>query len=293
MFSMKTLDTKTRALILHLLVEGNSLRATARIADVSRNTVDKLLRDVGAACLEHQDKHLVNLPCKRIEVDEIWSFVGCKQKNVPAEMKHVFGIGDVWTFTAICADTKVVPCWHVSPRNLESATTFMKDVAARMRYVPQLTTDGHHMYLEAVESAFHNEVDYAMLIKVYRSTQDETRYSPAECIEARKERVQGMPDFDKISTSYVERQNLTMRMHMRRFTRLTNAFSKKLENHMHAISLHFMYYNFARIHGSLKVTPAMEAGVADHVWTMEEIANLAPITAPKKRGPYRKRKISD
>lgn len=289
---MKSLDNKKRAQILHLLVEGNSLRATARIADVSRNTVDKLLNDVGAACLEYQDKHLVNLRCKRIQCDEIWSFVYAKQKNVPEELRPIFGYGDVWTWTAICADTKLVPCWEVGPRDARAAKRFMDNVAGQMRYVPQLTTDGHHAYLEAVEGAFHGDIDYAQLIKLYGpEPEQEKRYSPPKCTGIRERRIQGRPDKKHISTSYVERQNLTMRMSMRRFTRLTNAFSKKLTNHIHAISLHYMYYNFGRIHQTLKVTPAMEAGIADHVWTLEEIAALAPVEAPKRRGAYKPRKV--
>lgn len=289
-FSMKALDNKKRAQILHLLVERNRLRATARILDVSRNTVDKLLNDVGAACLEYQDEHLTNLPCKRVQCDEIWSFVYSKQKNVPEELLPIFGYGDVWTWTAICADTKLVPCWEVGPRNADAAKRFMDNLAGRMRYVVQLTTDGHRPYLEAVEGAFHGDVDYAQLVKLYGpEPEQEKRYSPPVCTGAKKSRVQGRPDPKHISRSYVERQNLTMRMSMRRSTRLTNGFSKKLTNHVHAISLHYMYYNFGRIHQSLKVTPAMEAGITDHVWTLEEIAALAPIEAPKKRGPNKKR----
>ena len=192
-------------------------------------------------------------------------------------MKGIFGLGDVWTYVALCSTTKIVPCWHVGPRDVDSATLFMKDLAGRMRYTPQLTTDGHRAYLDAVESAFHNEVDYGVLVKLYSSNpEQEKRYSPAKCTGAKKIRGYGKPDPKYISTSHVERQNLTMRMSMRRFTRLTNAFSKKLENHMHAISLHYMYYNFGRIHQSLKVTPAMEAGIADHVWTAGRNSQPSP-----------------
>jgi IS1 family transposase len=277
MFSMNKLSIEKRAQILHMLVEGMSMRAVARIADVSRNTVDKLLRDVGAACLAYQDEHLRNLPCKRIQADEIWSFVGAKQKNVPEDRKGEFGIGDVWTWTAICADTKLVPCWHVGDRHAGDATMFMEDLASRLASRVRLTTDGHYAYLEAVEAGFGGAVDYAMLVKIYGAAPKgfEGRYSPSECKGARPRPVQGNPDMAHVSTSYVERQNLTMRMSMRRFTRLTNAFSKKVENHMHAISLHYMHYNFGRIHKTLRVTPAMEAGVSDHVWTLEEIAALA------------------
>ena len=293
---MNILPLRKRAQILHMLVEGNSLRATARMADVSRNTVDKLLNDVGEACLAYQDEHLRNLPCKRVQCDEIWSFVYAKQKNVDEAKAAPEGAGDVWTWTAIDADTKLVPCWHVGSRDLEAATAFIDDLASRLANRVQLTTDGHRPYLEAVESAFGIDVDYAQLVKIYgadgRPT-PEKRYSPARFVEAKCGVVVGDPDQKHISTSFVERQNLTMRMSMRRFTRLTNGFSKKIQNHMHAISLHYMYYNFGRIHKSLKVTPAMEAGVTDHVWSLEEIAGLVKDEVPKKRGPYKKRQAAN
>ena len=274
---MNRLPLSKRAQILHMLCEGMSLRAVARIADVSRNTVDKLLRDVGAACLEYQDRAMVDLPCKRLQCDEIWSFVGAKEKNVPEARRGEFGVGDVWVWMAVCADTKLVPCWHVGQRSGGDAYEFMSDLAPRLASRVQLTTDGLKAYLEAVEGSFGADIDYAMLIKIYGATgrEDERRYSPPECIGTDIRLVAGDPEIDHISTSYVERQNLTMRMHMRRFTRLTNAFSKKIENHMHAISLHYMFYNFARIHKTLRVTPAMEAGVSDHVWELEEIAALS------------------
>ena len=276
MFSMNRLDIKQRAQILHMLVEGNSLRATARMADVSRNTVDKLLRDVGAACLDYQEKALRNLPCKRVQCDEIWSFVHTKERNLPEEERGRFGVGDVWTWTAICADTKLVPCWHVGNRGVEDARLFIDDLAGRLANRVQLTTDGHTPYLTAVEDALGADIDYAILIKIYGQTAEgQRRYSPPVCVGCDEHKVTGKPNKDHISTSYVERQNLTMRMSMRRFTRLTNAFSKKVENHMHAISLHYMYYNFGRIHRLLRVTPAMEAGISDHVWSLEEIAALA------------------
>lgn len=288
---MNKLTEKQRALILHLLVEGNSLRATARIADVSRNTVDKILREVGAACLDYQDKHLRNISTKRIQCDEIWSFVYSKKKNVPEDKQDEFGYGDVWTWTAIDADTKLVPCWHVGTRDADSAQKFMSDLAGRLTSRVQLTTDGHRAYLEAVEDSFGADIDYAMLVKIYgNGSNPEKRYSPSEYTGSKKTNITGAPDPKHISTSLVERQNLTMRMSMRRFTRLTNAFSKKISNHMHAISLHYMYYNFGRIHQTLKVTPAMEAGISDHVWSLEEIAALAPIEAPKKRGTYKKKR---
>ena len=287
---MNKLNIKKRAQILHLLVEGNSLRATARIADVSRNTVDKLLHDIGIACLAYQDEHLRNLPCKHVECDEIWSFVYSKDKNVPEDKKDQFGYGDVWTWVAIDAETKLVPCWHVGSRTLKAAKTFISDLADRLSNRVQLTTDGHRPYLEAIESAFGNDIDYARLIKIYgEHTHPEKRYSPSKFVEARCASVTGNPNKDHISTSFIERQNLTMRMSMRRFTRLTNAFSKKVENHMYAISLHYMYYNFGRIHNSLRVSPAMEAGVTDHLWTLEEIAGLVKDEPAKKRGSYKKR----
>ena len=290
MFSMNKLDIKKRAQILHMLVEGNSLRATARMADVSRNTVDKLLRDAGIACLAYQDEHLINLPCKRVQCDEIWSFVYSKDKNIPEDKKDQFGYGDVWAWVAIDADTKLVPCWHIGKRDGEAAKTFIDDLADRLANRVQLTTDGHRPYLEAIENAFGNDIDYARLIKIYGEIpQKQVRYSPSKFVEAKCATVTGNPERKHVSTSFVERQNLTMRMSMRRFTRLTNAFSKKVENHMYAISLHYMYYNFGRIHKSLRVTPAMEAGVTDHVWSLEEIAGLVIDEPAKKRGSYKKR----
>ena len=275
MFSMNKLPISKRAQILHLLVEGNSLRATARIADVSRNTVDKLLRDVGAACLDYQDEHLRHLKCKRVQCDEIWSFVYSKDKNVPKGMEGQ--AGDVWTWTAICADTKLVPCWHVGNRDTEAAREFITDLASRLDNRIQLTTDGHKPYINVVEEVFADEIDYAILIKLYGGDSrksPEKKYSAGKFRGSKMAKVNGDPDKAHISTSYVERQNLTMRMSMRRFTRLTNAFSKKIENHMHAVSLHYMYYNFGRIHKTLRVTPAMEAGVSDHIWSLDEIAEL-------------------
>lgn len=274
---MNRLPIQKRSQIIGLLVEGNSLRAASRLSGCSINTVTKLLVDVGNACFEYQDKALRNLPCKRIQCDEIWSFVYSKQKNVPEGMEGL--AGDVWTWTAICADTKLVPSWMVGPRDADTAEAFMYDLESRLktRHI-QLTTDGYKVYLDAVGAAFGRHVDYAMLVKIYgtpRGKENERRYSPAVCNGTITGTVSGNPDKAHVSTSFVERQNLTMRMSMRRFTRLTNAFSKKIENHVHAISLHFMYYNFGRIHKSLRVTPAMEAGISNHVWSLEEIAKLA------------------
>lgn len=276
---MNQLSTEKRAQVIGCLVEGMSIRSTVRVTGAAKNTVTKLLVDLGNACREYQDKAFRNLNCSRIQCDEIWSFCYAKQKNVPEDLKGVFGFGDVWTWTAICADTKLIPSWLVANRSADAAMMFIQDLASRLKNRIQLTTDGHKVYLDAVENTFGGDIDYAMLVKVYgneQGTEEGTakRYSPAECTDIRVIPVSGNPDEKHISTSYVERNNLTMRMSMRRFTRLTNAFSKKVENLEAAISLHFMYYNFARIHTSLRVTPAMEAGITDHVWSLEDIVNL-------------------
>ncbi len=242
----------------------------------AKGTVLKLLADLGYACWDYQDQALRNLPCRRVQCDEIWAFCYSKAKNVPEEKTGQFGYGDVWTWTAICADTKLVPSFMIGPRDSGMARSFMFDLASRMEGRIQLTTDGYGAYPHAVEDAFGSDgIDYAMLVKLYGpDPASETRYSPAKCTGCRPETKLGSPDRRHVSTSYVERQNLTMRMSMRRFTRLTNAFSKKVENLEHAIALHFMHYNFARIHQTLRVTPAMEAGVSDHVWELEEIVGL-------------------
>jgi IS1 family transposase len=251
-----------------------SLRATSRLADVSINTVTKLLVDVGRAASAYQDIHLRNLPCRRVQVDEIWAFVGAKEKNASQEQKAE-GFGDIWTWTAICAETKLIPSWYVGERDSQAAITFVDDLAKRLANRVQITSDGHRPYLEAIEGAFGGDVDYAMLVKHYDSpTEGQKRYSPAVCTGATKTRVEGNPDPKHVSTSYAERSNLTLRMSCRRFTRLTNGFSKKVENHAWAVALHMMFYNFGRIHKSLRITPAMAAGVSDHVWTLEEIAAL-------------------
>jgi IS1 family transposase len=248
MFSMNRLSTAKRAAILGMLVEGNSLRATTRMAGCSINTVSKLLLDIGEACAGYQDEHLRDLACKTVEADEIWSFVYSKQRNVPDELQGQFGVGDVWTWTALDADSKLIVSWYVGARQQEDADAFMVDLASRLRDRIQLTT------------------------MAYAPTR--VRYSPAVCTGTRARVDRGDPDPARISTSYVERQNLTMRMGMRRFTRLTNGFSKKLDNHMAAIALHFMHYNFARTHKTLERTPAMAAGIADHRWSLTEIAGL-------------------
>lgn len=279
---MNKLNADERAQIIRALVEGNSIRATVRMTGFAKNTITKLLVELGAVCSAYQDEHLRGLRCQRVQADEIWSFCYAKAKNVPEEHEGQFGYGDVWTWTAIDADTKLVVSWLVSDRSGEAAVSFMRDVASRLAGRVQLTTDGHKPYLEAVDDAFGSEIDYAVLMKLYGApeTADASptarRYSPNECTGIEIRTIQGNPDPDHISTSYVERQNLTMRMGMRRFTRLTNGFSKKVENLAAAVSLHFMWYNFGRPHRSLgrNVTPAMAAGVTDHVWTPQEIAAL-------------------
>ena len=276
---MNRLSQSDRAKIIGMLVEGNSVASTCRMSGASKNTVLKLLADVGDACAAYQDRVMRDLKLRRVQADEIWSFVRMKQKNVRNENVGVSGYGDVYTWTAIDADTKLIPCWHVGTRGAESAYTFIHDLAGRLSSRIQLTTDGHKIYVEAVEDAFGTDIDYAMLVKHYSNPSDyraaEKRYSPSKFVSADKRRIVGNPDIDEVSTSYVERSNLTMRMNVRRFTRLTNAFSKKLENHMHAISLYFMHYNFCRVHKTLRVTPAMEAGLTDHIWEIEEVIMMS------------------
>lgn len=275
--------------IIAALVEGNSLRATARTCDVAFNTVLKLLPQIGSACADYQDQTLRNLKCKRIQCDECWSFCYAEEKNVSAENKGQFGYGDVWTWVAIDADTKLVPSFMMGNRDAHSARLFIEDLASRLASRVQLTTDGPKVYLEAVERAFGCDIDYSTLIKTYGSTQDEIRYSPAVCTSCERKPVMGHPDPVYISTPFVERQNPTMRMGIRRFTRLTNTFRKKVENHAYSVALYFMHYNFARVNGTLRVTPAMEAGVSDHVWSVEEIAALLPEPTFGPRGPYKKK----
>lgn len=291
--ALNKLPIAKRVQILHLLVEGNSLRATARITDTAFNTVAKLFVDAGKACAAYQDEALRHLPCKRVQLDEIWSFVYAKQKNVPRAKAAPEDAGDVWTWVAIDADTKLVPSWRVGDRSGETAMTFVDDLRSRLANRVQITTDGHRAYLEAIEGAFGGDVDYAVLHKVYGAEPagPTRRYSPAECIGIKKARVEGDPDPAHVSTSYVERQNLTMRMSMRRFTHLTNAFIKKVENHALSVALHYMNYNFARIHKTLRVTPAMAAGVTDRLWSIEDIAKVVEAAAPEPGRPatYNKR----
>lgn len=291
---MNKLDAKTRSLIIRLLVEGNSIRATSRIADVSKNTVNKLLIDAGKACSKYHDENVREVKASVIQCDEIWSFTYAKQKNVKTAKAAPEHAGDTWTWTALDSESKLIVSYMVGGRDSEYAIGFMDDLRARLANRVQLTTDGHKAYLEAVEGAFGGDVDYAQLIKLYGDMGGKTaarKYSPAECTGIKKRTVEGNPDKALISTSYVERQNLTMRMHLRRFTRLTNGFSKKVENHMHAVALHFMYYNFVKVHQTLKVTPAMEAGLTDRLWDIADLVALidANEPAPKKRGPYKKR----
>lgn len=272
---MNKLNVDKQKQIITALIEGNSVRATCRMTGAAKGTVLKLLADAGKACAEYQDKVLRNLSCKNIQCDEIWAFCYAKEKNVPEDKKGKFGFGDAWTFTAICADTKLVPSWHIGKRDYINARSFMQDLADRLKNRVQITTDGHRMYLQAVEDAFGKDVDFSQLVKLYGAAEgSEKRYSPAQCLGAQKVKINGNPDNAKVSTSYVERQNLTMRMNMRRFTRLTNGFSKKIENLGHAVALHFMNYNFCRIHQTLRVTPAMAAGVTERLWDIEDILNL-------------------
>ena len=265
-------DHKKVVQIVNMLVEGISVRATARLAGVHRDTVLRVLEMIGEKCASYHDKIMRNLACKVLQVDEIWAFCQRKEINVPAELRGKGIMGDLWTWVAIEADTKLIPAWHVGNRDPLAASRFIDDLKGRLASRVQLTSDGLTMYAKAVEDSFGTEIDYAMLVKLYgKELTPETRYSPPVCIGARKTRVMGRPNKSLISTSYVERSNLSMRMGMRRFTRLTNAFSKKAQNHKHMVALYFMHYNFCRIHQTLRVTPAMEAGIANHVWTIEEL----------------------
>lgn len=272
---MNRLSREDRAHILHLLCEGQSIRAVTRLTGASKNTVTKLVVDAGHACTQYQDRVLRNLPSKRVQVDEIWNFVYAKSGNVENAKAAPPDAGDVWTWTAIDANSKLLVSWLVADRRLESAMLFMDDLKERLANRVQLTSDGHAPYLVAVDTVFGDDVDYAMLVKLYGADpQGEKRYSPAKCIGARRRTIKGEPDEKHISTSFAERQNLTMRMHMRRFTRLTNGFSKKVENHACAVALHAMYYNFVRLHKTLRVTPAMAAGVTDKLWEMTDIVDV-------------------
>lgn len=273
---MNRLDPQTQARVISCLIEGCSIRATVRMTGVAKNTIVKLLADIGCACAGYHTRAVRNLKVRQLQADEIWQFVGAKAKNASAEKKQE-GWGDVWTWVGIDANTKLVVSYLVGGRDGGWAKDFMEDCASRISNRVQITTDGHKAYLEAVENAFGADIDYAQLQKIYGAPNDnETRYSPAKCTGCDMKVVSGDPDPKHVSTSYVERQNLTMRMHMRRFTRLTNGFSKKVDNHRHSVALHYMYYNFCRVHQTLRITPAMEAGLTDHVWSLEELCALLP-----------------
>jgi IS1 family transposase len=273
---MNRLDIAAQAKVISCLVEGCSVRATVRMTGVALNTIAKLLADLGCACAAYHNQHVRNLKVRRLQADEIWCFVGAKAKNVRAEKKQE-GWGDIWTWVGIDADTKLIVSYLVGGRDGGWAKEFMGDCAKRIRNRVQITTDGLRVYLDAVEDAFGADIDYAQLQKIYgAASENDTRYSPAVCIGCDMKVVSGDPDPKHVSTSFVERQNLTMRMHMRRFTRLTNGFSKKVDNHRHSVALHYMFYNFCRIHQTVKVTPAMEAGITDHVWSLEELCALMP-----------------
>ena len=291
---MNKLDRKSRAQILGMMVEGVSMRSITRLTGASKNTVAKLLRDAGEACIAYHDEHVRNLQCKHVQCDEIWSFVAKKEKNVRNYGEKLQGCGDAWTWTAIDSETKLIASWLVGPRDAFSARDFMADLSSRLTNRVQLTTDGLKTYLHAVDRAFGSNIDYAMLVKLYgapHGNPQERKYSPNECCGTVVGVVCGNPDEGRISTSHVERSNLSMRMGMRRFTRLTNGFSKKIEAHEHALAIYFMHYNYARIHSSIRVSPAMAAGVTDKLWSMDDIVALveARDAAPKKRGPYKKR----
>jgi IS1 family transposase len=276
MLNMNRLSNDERVRVIAALVEGNSIRSTSRMTGIARNTVTKLLVDLGSACMKYPDEHVRDVRVRRLQCDEIWEYVGAKAKNVSAAKKEI-GWGDVWTWVGLDADTKLVVSFLVGGRGADWAMDFMNDCASRIVGRVQVTTDGHRAYLEAVEEAFGMDVDYAQLHKIYgASLENEARYSPATCIGCDMKVVSGNPDPKHVSTSFVERQNLTMRMGIRRFTRLTNAFSKKIDNHAYAVAVHFLYCNFVQIHQTLRVTPAMEAGISDHAWTMDEFAALLP-----------------
>lgn len=290
---MNKLDSKARAQILHLLCEGQSIRSITRVTGASKNTVIKLLVDAGKACMAFHDANVQDVKAKRIQVDEIWSFTYAKQKNVAAAKTAPDGAGDTWTWTAIDADSKLIVSYFVGGRDSDCAILFMDDLRSRLANRVQLTSDGHKAYLEAVEGAFGGDIDYAMLVKMYGPSTESAkgRYSPAECTGAKKTRIEGAPDMAHVSTSFAERHNKTMRMHMRRFTRLTDGFSKKVENHAYAVALHMMYYNFVRLHTTLRTTPAMAAGISSRLWEIGDIVKLVEDAEvkPGKRGPYKKR----
>ncbi|MGI8978703.1 MAG: IS1 family transposase [Pirellulaceae bacterium] len=282
---MNKLSREQRCAVIRCLVEGCSIRSTGRITGASKNTIQKLTRELGEACLAHQDKALRLLPCKRIECDEIWNFCYAKDKNLPDEMRHMQGVGSMWTWTAICAETKLVLSWRLGNRDAANAWAFIGDVSDRLRHRVQLTTDGNRLYVEPIEEYMGGMVDYAMLIKKYGTSDDETKYSPGKCLGTEKRQIDGCPDESLVSTSYAERQNLNIRMQNRRFTRLTNAFSKKAEMLAYSIAIMFCYHNFVRVHQTLKTTPAVKAGIAARRWTIEDMVNLIPEKSRRKAAP--------
>lgn len=284
---MNILTTEKRAAVIRCLVDGCSIRATTRITGVAKNTIQKLTKEVGQACLDFQDKVLKNLQTKRVQCDEIWCFCYCKEKNMPDSMRGDPGVGSIWTWTAMDADTKLMISWQLGPRDAGNAWRLMADARDRLANRVQLTTDGNRLYLEAVENYFGADIDYAQLVKIYGNDEKpENRYSPGKCLGAKKVHIVGNPDMAEVSTAYAERQNLNIRMQNRRYTRLTNAFSKKAEMLAYSIAINFMYHNFVRIHQTLKSTPAMKAGIANRKWSIEDMVELVPDlkynTRPKK-----------
>jgi len=293
---MKQLTKDQRCAVIRCLCDGVSISGTVRITGVAMNTIQKLTRDLGEAVLAYQDQVLRNLNCKRLQLDEIWCFCYAKNKNVPDHMRGMPGIGDMWTWTAIDAESKLIVSWRIGARDAANAHAFIGDIAERLGNRVQMTTDGNRVYLDAVESHLGGMVDYAMLVKQYgnESGTPETRYSPAKCLGAKKRQIDGNPDMDHVSTSYAERQNLNIRIQNRRYTRLTNAFSKKAEMLAYSIAITFFYHNFVRTHQTLKMTPAQKSGLANHKWSIEEMVDLLPLNVAGKRGPYKKREnISD
>jgi IS1 family transposase len=275
MASMKRLNSELRGKVLHSLMEGMSIRASARLFGVSKTTILKLIEDAGQAAAWYQDRVFQNLNCRRLQLDETWGFCGAKAKNAKPHKKAVGEQGDVWLWVATCADSKLVPSWLVGGRDVGAALKFTDDLQSRLANRVQITSDGHRAYLEAIATTFGGDVDYAMLVKIYgESPESEKRYSPAECIGCHKTRIEGNPDPKYVSTSFAERNNLNIRMHSRRMTRLTNAFSKKVANHAHAMALHFLYYNFVRVHQTLKISPAMAAGVTNRLWEMRDVVAM-------------------
>jgi IS1 family transposase len=296
MRAVNRLPSEQRARILTMLCERSSMRSASRMADASINTVAKLLHDAGRACADHHDRSVRGVKARRVQCDEIWSFAHCKQRNVATAKAAPDDAGDVWTWTALDADSKLIVGWLVGDRDADAANAFMQDVAGRLANRVQLTTNAHRPYLDAVEDAFGANIDYSVLVKLYGTAPESAsgRYSPAECIGIRKTQVEGRSDPAHVSTSYVERHNLTMRMHMRRFTRLTNAFSKKVEAHASMVAIYAVWYNFVRIHKTLRVSPAVAAGVSDRLWSMEDVVALVDEAAvlPTTRGPYKKRRLA-